>query len=703
MMRLSFSPRVIGCFVGLIGMVSSMSAAPEMEMTRLQPVAPEEKIPVTDFLRSPLLSTPELNDSGTHVAALVNSIDGTTRLMIVDRDTNKSSFVGGSDGTTVYAFTWLGAEHIAYNLASLQGIELGLMVANLNDLGAAYPVIQYTSAQIIGVPAANPMKPLVWLEAGGDDEQARLVELDVSKNLGGFIDVTGDAEALQAALAVVAERNEQQISQLIPRPETGYQLGYVANGAGLPAFAFTQFEGRAELWLWNGKSWDLTPIDPSEIKILEAGDQDGELVVLVPPAGGKPSAAHFFDAKTGKLGELVIQDTEYDFNGGFYRDPASRVIVGAFYDRNGPTTRWFDETYQKLQGVFNGYFPGKVVRLLDGGVRGAVFLVAMFSDKDPLGYYTLDLEKRTVAKLQSGQPWIDPTRMTGMQVLKYSTTDGHKLDAYVSLPEGASKTNQAPLVVLPHGGPWARSSWGFQGESQFFTSRGYAVIQPNYRGSVGYDWMFTDEDRVNFPMMSDDVTQAVKTLLKTGMIDAKRVAIVGGGFGGYLVLQGLVTEPELYRCGISHSGVYDWSWMANELGVDRNLHPTYGPLMQILGDPGTQAAKFAALSPAREVGRLKDPLLVVRERNAEGLVRSQSVRLVNGLKTVNADFKELLLDGSIAQLQVQVTLFHEIEAFLATQLKMPAPAPLSFVADPTAMPTAPAAEGEPEVEFKLNP
>ena len=201
--------------------------------------------------------------------------------MIVDRATNQSSFLGGSDGTSVYSFTWLDANHIAYNLASIEGIELGLMVANINDLAGAYPIVQYTAAQIVAVPVKNPLKPLVWLGANGDDTAARLVELDASKNLGTYIDLTGEPEAVQEALGKVGARNEAQISKIIPRPDTGYQLGYVADSAGLPAFAFTQLDNGAELWIWNGQGWDLSSVDPTEINIFEAGDSDGELVVIV--------------------------------------------------------------------------------------------------------------------------------------------------------------------------------------------------------------------------------------------------------------------------------------------------------------------------------------------------------------------------------------------------------------------------------------
>src|SRR5690606_23530181 len=104
--------------------------------------------------------------------------------------------------------------------------------------------------------------------------------------------------------------------------------------------------------------------------------------------------------------------------------------------------------------------------------------------------------------------------------------------------------NPPPLVVLPHGGPWVRDTWGFNGEVQFLASRGYAVLQPNYRGSSGFDWMFPEEDRFEFRKMHDDVTDATKTVVASGYVDADRVAIMGGSFGAYLALSGVVHEPE---------------------------------------------------------------------------------------------------------------------------------------------------------------
>jgi dipeptidyl aminopeptidase/acylaminoacyl peptidase len=364
----------------------------------------------------------------------------------------------------------------------------------------------------------------------------------------------------------------------------------------------------------------------------------------------------------------VLRDNDYDFAGSFYRDPASRALVGVTYGRDGPTTRWFDDTYRDLQKVLNGYFPGKIVQLLDGSTDGGTMLVGVNSDRDPTTYYTLNLSDRTIGRLQSELPWINPELMQPMSIFKYRTADGKRLDAYVTLPRGASTDNPAPLVVLPHGGPWIRNSWGFHGEVQFLASRGFAVLQPNYRGSTGYDWMFTDYDRVDFLGMHDDVTRATKALLKTGMVDANRVAIVGGGFGGYLAVTGLVDEPGLYRCGATYSGIFDWAQVAHVLGLEREQDPLYGELFQLLGDPAQDQAGFELISPIKRIGKLRDPLLVARERDAAELERVESDDLLAQLRNIGARHEEFLIEGSMAARENRVALFERIVAFLNANL-----------------------------------
>ena len=624
-------------------------------------------LPAVAFLRSPLIQAPQLNRAGTHVAALFSSGGESYELLVKElAPDGKESFIGGNDAVQISAFTWLDDEHIAYNLTAFNGSELGLMVVNINQPDAAYPVFQYGAARVVGVPEASPLKPLVWVSVAGADRQPAVVELDASLNSGDFVDVRG-AET-DEAWAQVAKFNDDHILRIVPVPAGRAQLGYLPDYAGNLGFAYTAEGDRVVLHVWDGAGWIPSPVDLQTIDIVDVGNRIGELLVRLPGPEGTPAGLHFMDALTGEVGELVLRDENYDFDGFVYRDPGTHSIVGAIYDRNGPYVAWFDEGYRKLQGVLNDYFPGKLVRLIDGSNTGNMMLVAVTSDRQPIEYYTVDLAARRLGRLQSERPWLNAEQMRPTSVIKYRTADGKSLDAYVTLPAGASKESPAPLVVLPHGGPWLRTTWGFDPEVQLLASRGYAVLQPNYRGSTGYDWMFPAEARVDFTMMRIDVTRAVRTVLRTGMIDPQRVAISGGGFGGYLAIAGMADDPDLYRCGVAFSGVYDWSRLANNLGVDRERDPNYGELFELLGDPGRDAAKFAAMSPGTRLQQIRGKVLVAQQDGLESPEQKEAAALAHGLSTAGVPYEVLTIDGSLGFLENRVKLFEGIESFLKANL-----------------------------------
>ncbi|MCF3650672.1 alpha/beta hydrolase family protein [Synoicihabitans lomoniglobus] len=632
--------------------------------SQLPGTALPEASPAIAFFRAPLLQAPALNRAGTHVAGLFSGGGETYQLIIKNLADETESFIGGSGPVQVTNFSWLDDTHIAYNLVTNAGDELGLLVVNINQPGESYPIYQYGAARIIGVPVDTPMKPLVWVAVAGAEGRPAVVEIDAALNSGPYVDVRG--EDSEAAWVQVAERNEEHILRVVPAPPGDNQLGYLVNATGHLAYAYTSDNDndRVVLNLWDGKGWVPSALDLDRINVIDVGDHPGELLVRLASMSSQPSALFFIDALTAEAGDLVLRDVAYDFYGSVYRDPASHAIVGVHYDRTGPVSQWFDEGYQNLQKILSGYFPGKVVRLLDGNESGNVMLVSVSSDREPVAYYTIDLAARTVGRLQSEAPWIDASKMAATSMFQFDTAEGQKLDAYITLPVGTTKDNPAPLVVLPHGGPWVRNTWGFDPEVQFLASRGYAVLQPNYRGSVGYDWQFPSVDRAAFGRMHDDVTRAVRKALRTGMIDSDRVAISGGGFGGYLALTGLVDEPDLYRCGISFAGIYDWARIANTLGLDRESDPVYGDLFKILGDPGRDAAKFARISPNRRLDKLRDPILIARQRNASPVETVEADKLIDALRSAGAKHQVFVTDGSLGQLSNRVALFERMADFL---------------------------------------
>lgn len=632
------------------------------------PAAPVDlgPIPLADFLRVPLVQNPKLNRAGTHLAALYASSESAYQLVVRHLTTNEDIYLGGGDLASVDEFRWLGNDHIAFNLVAPNGGDLGLMVAAIDAPEAAYPVYQYGAARIISVRPDEPLKPLVWVSVGDAEGGPAVVELDVTINHGGFVDIR-DENSDEGMLEVVRRHNES-IQSVVPAPE-GQQLGYLPDGDGNLGYAYTVIEGTVTMHVWNGKEWLLSPLGFDNASVVEVGEEPGQLVMTIPGAPGETSMIRFVNALDGSLGEILLQDNEYDFVGTVFRDPASRAIVGAFYDRNGPTTAWFDEGYRELQKSLNGYFPGRVVRLVDLSDDGNMMLVAVTSDRDPVGYFTIDLNQKEINPVQGERPWLASNRLSPTQILKFTTTDGKKLDAYVTLPAGTSEDNPAPLIVLPHGGPWARSTWGFDSEAQMLASRGYAVIQPNYRGSLGYNWMFTPSQRGDLEMMHDDVTQAVRTVLRTGMIDPDRVAISGGGFGGYLAITGLVEEADLYVCGASVSGIYDWQRLANEIGPNRDGHPTYGVLFQLLGDPGSEAAKYDQISSGRRANQIEDPVLVVRDPSGETLESIEAAEFIDDLLSAGVPYEVHNFNGSLLDLDTRVALFERMIGFFDQHMK----------------------------------
>ena len=256
-----------------------------------------------------------------------------------------------------------------------------------------------------------------------------------------------------------------------------------------------------------------------------------------------------------------------------------------------------------------------------------------------------------------------------MNIIQFKTAEGVELDAYVTMPAGATKENPPPMLVIPHGGPWARDNWGYDPEAQFWASRGYAVIQPNYRGSPGHDWKFPEADRYDFLKMHDDVTRAAKTMIRSGYVDPDRVAIGGASFGGYLALSGVVHEPELYKCAITFAGVFDWQAVMQ--GVRFSNIAQYGYLRRRLGTPAEQEAKFAEISPVNHVDKVQVPVFVAHGKDDQTAQASQSRSLIRELKKHEVEHESWFISEEghgTAELENRVELMTRMEAFLKEHL-----------------------------------
>jgi len=656
------------------------SAGEKLDLERIIPVPATEQIPTMDFFRPPAIQEPKLNRSGTHMAAIVTLSEDRHQLLVTEIGSKNPEMLGGKGDKDIYSVHWLGDRRVIFEIASRKLYGLGLLAADVGTINEAYPLLQYYGTRVVAIPHDNPLEPLVWNRSDiktGKDLGCAVINTAI--RTGSFLDLTSVNSNHQWTDA--RDNNDKHIIRTYPVvPGEGIGAGYIADKEGNLEFATTSKDGVSSLWRLEGDRWFRCPVDLDEIGIISCGEKPGQLLVRGPRQEGKPSALQLMDGATGELGEVILQDDAYDFYGSglssgvVYRDPKTRSVIGAVFEQRGPQTVWFAEIYRKLQKALDDLFPGLVVRIVSMNDAQTRFIVATYSDKQPAIYNWVDLEKRTRGLIQNSCPWIDPLRMQSQNMIKFKTRDGHQLDAYVTLPAGVSKKNPAPLVVLPHGGPWARDGWGYDPEAQFLASRGYIVLKPNYRGSNGYCWMFPESDRYEFRKMHDDVTDAAKSMVASGLVEKGKVAIMGSSFGGYLAISGVVNEPDLYCCAVTVVGVFDWERLVKDRKYDQYNTPEYGFLFRRLGDPQKYPERYEAISPGRHVERIKVPVFVAAGEEDARVDIDQANSLISALRkydVVHETMVESWEGHGMAHLDNKVVLYNRIVTFLDKHMKQP--------------------------------
>jgi dipeptidyl aminopeptidase/acylaminoacyl peptidase len=253
--------------------------------------------------------------------------------------------------------------------------------------------------------------------------------------------------------------------------------------------------------------------------------------------------------------------------------------------------------------------PGRHHDLSRGGNR---LLIHSSSDVDPGAWHLYDLDARRLEFVAAKRKAITPEAMPRREPVRYPARDGLEIPAYVTLPPGR-EAKALPLVLYVHGGPWVRgATWHWRDEPAFLAAQGYAVLEPEFRGSTGFSRrLFQGGWKEWGRAMQDDLLDGVDWLAQRGTIDPSRVCIMGASYGGYAVMMGLARDPERYRCGINYLGVTDimlmfdvaWSDMSNTDFLRYNAK-------ELIGDPERDAAQFKATSPLANAAKVRAPVLM---------------------------------------------------------------------------------------------
>ena len=265
--------------------------------------------------------------------------------------------------------------------------------------------------------------------------------------------------------------------------------------------------------------------------------------------------------------------------------------------------------------------------------------------------------------------WLNEELLADMKPIKFTSRDGLLINGYLTLPPGSEPKN-LPVVVTPHGGPWARDTWGFDPETQFLANRGYAVLKINFRGSVGYGRKFWESSFKKWGReMQDDITDGVNWLIEQGIGDKNRIGIYGGSYGGYAVLAGLAFTPDIYKCGVDYVGV------SNLFTFMKSIPPYWKPFLdmfyEMVGDPEKDKEILKKSSPVFHVDKIKAPLLIAQGANDPRVAKSESDQMVEALKKRGIDVPYIVKDNEGHGFQNEENRFEfyrEMEEFLGRHL-----------------------------------
>lgn len=353
--------------------------------------------------------------------------------------------------------------------------------------------------------------------------------------------------------------------------------------------------------------------------------------------------AYTFNPVTGEQTPLNFDTQGADF-GGYITDWRTGRVIGAAWDSLLPVRHYFEPEWRDLQAQLEATFPGSRVSIVSWDLSGNKIVVGRTVGGSSGAYYLFDRAAGTLSLIGRVRPGIPDEWVADVVAVDYRARDGLSIPAYVTLPPNRDLEN-LPLVVLPHGGPQARDSYGFDEWAQLIASRGYVVIQPQFRGSDGFgrDFVFRGHGEWG-RAMQDDLTDSVAYLAGQGIIDPDRVCIFGWSYGGYAALAGATLTPDVYRCVISGAPVADVTAMM-EWAEATNGSGTVDYWTEYIGDWRRQQAEMIAISPTDQVNNVQAPILLVHGTEDTIVPIEQSELMVEALEGAGKTFEYLPIEG----------------------------------------------------------
>ncbi len=395
-------------------------------------------------------------------------------------------------------------------------------------------------------------------------------------------------------------------------------------------------------------------------------ENDNRTLRLISSIGTNSGELRLLDTVTGKQ-TVVASDPIYDVSG-ILQHPRTRKLQAVAFERERTDWKVLDPAIDRHMKALAALQPGDFGpsrRTLDD----RLWLVNFDSDDRSVAYWLYNTETGEGTFLFATRPELEGLSLANLQPVSFQSRDGLTIHGYLTLPRGVDPLG-LPTIIDVHGGPWHRDSWGYNPESQWLANRGYAVMQVNFRGSTGYGKDFVNAANKEWGgKMQDDISDAVKWLVRRGIADPRRVGIYGGSYGGFAVLSGMTKTPELYACGVDIVGPSNlFSWQ-------ESIPPYWEMFLPVLhhrvGHPVTDAEMFRERSPLFHLDRIAAPLLIAQGANDPRVPLAESRQIVAALKEkgLSVEYLEFADEGhGFIRPENKLKFYGAAEKFLAEHL-----------------------------------
>jgi len=601
----------------------------------------------------PAYDIPSLSPSGDRLAYI--AVVGEDRSLIIN-DLADMSLIGGvrAGDVKVRDLDWIGETHVMITTSATQASNLtGMQRSELYE-GQIYSLATRRVAKALGpVEGVFP----------------RLAGSPIIRNINGGLLIAPASGFKGLGLYEINLATGGSLRVVQEQQRAG---GYVFDAEANPVSRVV-YDGRTYEWELQAHAngfwrtvWSVrAPIDTPGVAGLGATTRE---LVIYGGEGARPDEYRIFNLDTRQWSNLPF---EGKVDSPIFH-PKTKLLIGAATETEiGRDYQFLDADAQRVWRSVAAAFRTKRTRFVSWSEDMRQIIVLTEGDGDPGTYQLIDMDRRLAEVIGALYP-LTPEQVGDIRVVEYPAADGMTIPGYLTLPPGVTDPKNLPLVVLPHGGPASRDTLGFDWWAQAIASRGYAVLQPNFRGSDGLGQAHLEAGYGQWGRkMQTDLSDGVRWLAGQGWIDPAKVCIVGASYGGYAAMAGPTIDPGVYRCAVSVAGVSDLramvQWSSGQSGA-RDA-PAVRYWNRFMGAERLGDRDLDAISPAKQAARSDAPILLLHGRDDTVVPFIQSKMLADALRAAGKPYEFIELSGEdhwLSRAETRTRMLNETVRFLET-------------------------------------